>query len=62
MSRYDQYFTEINKYLAVFTDLDETNKMCEAGINEIFLHIIPNSYLKRKFLQGIYFEYVTFKR
>ena len=46
----------------MFTGLDATNKIYKVKHNEVLLHIILNGWDKQKFLQGFYFEALSFKK
>ena len=53
--------TEINNFLPIFLGSDVTKDMTHEELNDIILHAVPNSWVKKSYLQGWDFEMKTYK-
>ena len=53
---------EINNYLSLFMGSYVGNKICEAELNEILLHIITNGWGGVGFFTGFYCETMPFNK
>ena len=52
---------EINKYLAIFTGSNASEKTRDTELNKIPLHIFTNSLIRQEYMQSFYFEADNFK-
>ena len=50
---------DIDKYLDVLPGAKASDKIFETGLNEIVFNIIPNSWIRKTYVQGFDCEYIT---
>ena len=51
----------LNEYLAVFPEANISDKICVVELNEILLNSMLNRWSKQAYVQGFYYEPITFK-
>ena len=61
LNRFSERLTEMNNYLPQFPVSSAAKKMYPEELNEIILHVVPNSWAKKAYIQGWYFEGRSYK-
>ena len=54
--------TDINKYLAIFTDYISIRKIGDTESNNLLLQIMPNGWSRQEHVKIFYFEIIYFKQ
>ena len=57
--RYGARLIDLNEYLESFPGATLTDKIGATELNEILLNSTANSWYKKAYVQGFYFEYFT---
>ena len=58
--RYAARLIDLNEYLFAFPGAKASDKIGETELNEILLISIPNGWSKQAYMQGFYYEAITF--
>ena len=59
LRRYAAHMNDLNVYLDVLPGTKKSDKICETELNEMFLNIMPNIWIRQAYVQGFDCESIT---